>query len=90
MPPLSECKGCGEVIRFVDLDTGSTMPVNPMPNRDGRGTIAARLSGGRLTGFVISRDHRPGPFDSLRFTVHYATCEAVKRRKPAPGDRPLF
>lgn len=91
--PLHECRDCHVPIRFVRLDTGNAMPVNPLPNRDGN--VAARIAGGRLVGFVISRDHRPGPLDSLRFMPHHATCEAKARNTsssttPTAADTPLF
>lgn len=68
------------------------MPINPKTNPDGN--IAARITGGRLTGFVISKDHRPGPLDPFRFLTHHATCEAKQRPStstPTPAaDTPLF
>lgn len=91
LPRPAECRGCQEPIRFVRLDTGKLIPVNPAPNP--AGNVAARLSGGRLYGFVISRDKQPGLGHSLRFTPHYATCEAAGRKptkqKPA-ADPALF
>lgn len=89
LPRPSECKECHDPIRFVKLDTGKALPVNPQPNPEGN--VAAHLAGGRLVGFVISRDHRPGPLDSFRFTVHHATCEAIERRtKPKPEPHPAL
>lgn len=79
--PLAECRGCHLPIRFVRLDTGKALPVNPRPND--AGNVAARIQGGRLTGFVISRDHRPGPLDPFRFMPHHATCEALAKKKPS-------
>lgn len=94
LPRLAECRECADPIRFVRMTTsGRAMPVNPTPNPD-RGTIAARLVGGELLGFVISKDHRPSPLDSFRFVPHYATCEAQQKPKsttPTPAaDVPLF
>lgn len=90
--PLAECRDCHLPIRFVRITTtGSAMPVNPQP--DERGNVAARITGGRLTGFVISNDHRPGPLDPLRFMPHHATCEAKQRTStttPRPDDPALF
>lgn len=91
LPRLSECRDCHEPIRFVKLPNGSTLPVNPALNP--KGNVAARLIGGNLHGFVISRDRLPGPLDGLRFYPHHATCEAIDRTPktaPAPADRPLF
>jgi hypothetical protein len=93
--PLHECRDCHLPIRFVRIETtGSAMPVNPLTNP--KGNVAARIAGGRLVGFVISRDHRPGPLDPLRFMPHHATCEAKARNTssstppPAAADTPLF
>lgn len=84
LPALAECRDCSEPIRFVQMeDTGRAMPVNPMPNPDGN--VAARLAGGRLYGFVVSQDRRPGPTSPLRFVAHFAVCEARAR---APKSRP--
>ena len=91
LPRPGECRECAEPIRFVALDTGKLIPVNPLPNPE-RGNVAAHLAGGRLHGFVISRDRLPGPFDRLRFTPHAATCEAIDRtpKKPAPEPDPVL
>jgi hypothetical protein len=93
LPRLAECNGCHDPIRFVRMTaTGRAMPVNPSPSPD-HGTIAARLSGGSLVGFVITKDHRPGPLDSFRFVPHYATCETQKPKSTTPtpaADVPLF
>lgn len=86
--PLAECRGCGLPIRFVQLDTGKALPVNPTP--DERGNVAAHLSGTRLVGFVISRDHRPGPLDPFRFYPHHATCEALNPSTPPTAPDPAL
>lgn len=92
LPSLAECRDCHEPIRFVRMDdTAKALPVNPAPGTDGN--VAARLMNGRLTGFVISKDRRPGPLESFRFTAHHATCEARERAPastPTPADAPLF
>lgn len=81
--PLSECKDCHLPIRFVWIvTTGRAMPVNPQP--DERGNVAAHIAGGRVCGFVISQDRRPGPLDPLRFMPHAATCEARQKPQPKP------
>jgi ribosomal protein L32 len=92
--PLAECRDCHEPIRFVHITkTGRPMPVNPLTNQ--KGNVAARIAGGRLTGFVISRDHRPGPLDPFRFMPHHATCEERQRKTSSTtthtaADEPLF
>jgi len=87
---MAACRDCAAPIRFVRLDTGSLLPVDPLPHETGN--VAARLYGNRLVGFVISKDHRPGPLDSFRLVPHHATCEARKKPKqPAPpADESLF
>lgn len=91
--PLAECRDCHTPIRFVHLTkTGKAMPVNPLTNP--KGNVAARIAGGRLSGFVISQDHRPGPLDPFRFLAHHATCAARQRKTssttPTAADEPLF
>lgn len=87
--PLAECRACHEPIRFVKLDTGKAMPVNPTPSP--RGNVTARVVMGRLVGFVVSKDHRPQPGADL-FVPHYATCEEQRPKRPAPTptEEPLF
>lgn len=89
--PLAECRECHEPIRFVRLTTsGKAMPVNPLPHASG--TVAARLLMGRLSGFVISTEHRAGPSHPLRMVPHYATCEEQRpnRPDPTPTEEPLW
>lgn len=86
LPRPSECRDCQDPIRFVKLDSGKALPVNPAPNPEGN--VAAHLFGGRLIGFVISKDKRPGVGDPLRFTAHHATCSAIARKKAKPKPAP--
>lgn len=90
LPRLSECRDCAEPIRFVRMaDTGKALPVNPATNP--QGTVCARLVGGQLEGFVISRDRLPSPFHVWRFLPHHATCSALAEQraaKPAPEPHP--
>lgn len=85
LPRLSECRTCKDPIRFVALDTGKAMPVNPMP--DVTGNVAARMIAGRLHGFVISHAKPAGPRD-LRFRPHYATCGEAQRKPAKPKPEP--
>lgn len=89
LPRLAECHECHDPIRFVELDTGKAMPVNPTPHDTGN--VAARMIAGRLYGFVVAQAKPPRPSD-LRFRPHYATCEAVERKptKPAPEPDPAL
>lgn len=92
LPRPGECRDCHEPIRFVSLDSGRMMPVNPLPSTEGKGSIAARQSGYRLEGFVICRDRLSDPRYPLRFTAHYATCIEQRPQRPAAPepDVPLF
>lgn len=88
--PMAECKGCTLPIRFVKLNTGNAIPVNPAESTIGN--VAAYKVGNQLHGHVISRDNpwKPG---MLRFTPHAATCEAIERPEPKPEpvlEQPLF
>lgn len=85
--PLSECRECAEPIRFVALDTGKALPVNPMPNSSGN--VCARRIGSKLHGYVVSKTHGPDPL-FLRFMPHHATCEERQSNKPRPADPALF
>lgn len=88
---LAECRDCSLPIRFVQLDTGRLMPVDPREHA--AGNVAASLSGNRLVGFVISRDHRPGPLTPYRFRPHQASCpERASKASttPTPADPALF
>lgn len=86
--PLAECRSCHEPIRFVRLDSGKALPVNPGNNP--QGNVAAHIAGGRLTGFVISRDKQPGPLDPFRFLAHHATCSERPRPAKREPDPALF
>lgn len=93
-PPvrMSECRACAAPIVWCLLDTGKRIPLNPLPDEK-RGNVACHIAGGNLHGFVISRDHRPGPLDPLRMVPHHATCEEHQRTTkstPAEPDPALF
>lgn len=92
---IGECRDCHLPIRFIRITTTDrAMPINAMP--DPNGNVAGRIQAGRLVGFVISRDHRPGPLDAFRFMPHAATCVALAKNKPSKpttppaADVPLF
>lgn len=90
--PLAECRDCGLPIRFVQLDTGRALPVDPRERMGGN--VAASVSGNRLVGFVISKDHRPGPLTPYRFMPHHATCPERQKqttsKQRTPDDPALF
>lgn len=82
---LAECKDCHEPIRFVQLDGGGVMPVDPMPNA--AGNVCAIRVLNRLHGFVIKRD-RPADPTRWRFMPHHATCEERRRKAPPAAPPP--
>lgn len=89
--PLAECRSCSCPIRFVRLDSGKAMPVNPLPNAS-NGNVSAYLIGGRLHGHVISAT-KPPERNALRFVAHYATCEERPRSSdpnPKPDSDPVL
>jgi hypothetical protein len=92
LPRPGECRDCADPIRFVHLESGRTVPVNPLPARDGAGTIAARLvrttDGRQLRGYALSKTRGPEPHNPLRFTVHAATCKSRPANAPPGADQP--
>lgn len=94
-PPvqMQDCRACAEPIIFVRLNTGKALPCNPLPYPSGN--VAARMHMGRLIGFVISEEHKPGPLDDYRLVPHFATCEELKRKRraekaPVEQEEPLW
>lgn len=85
---LAECRDCHDPIRFVRLPTGRLMPVNPREHPEGN--VAASITGNHLVGFVISKDHRPGPLTPYRFMPHAATCAERKPSNPPPAPDPAL
>lgn len=82
---LSECRSCTLPIRFVQMSSGKAMPINPAENPTGN--VCAKVVGGRLVGFVISREHPAKP-GWKRFTAHYATCTERDHPTPKPDPEP--
>lgn len=91
---LTECRDCASPITFATLDTGSRIPLNPLPNA--AGNVAVRLVGGALHGYVIA-DAKPYRPDHDRMMPHAATCRSRPARIPeqrtpsdVETDDPLF
>lgn len=91
---LSECRDCADPIVFALLDTGSRIPLNPLP--DPAGNVAARAVGGRIYGYVVSAS-KPLRVDHTAMMPHAATCRSRPRPQPATPaplppepDTPLF
>lgn len=82
---MSQCRHCYGPIRFVTLDSGKPIPVEPHPAVD-RGTVAAQMRGRRLVGYVISQA-KPLLPGFQTFVVHRARCKPDAPRVPA-SQRP--
>lgn len=89
---MSVCRECAAPIRFVRLDTGRALPVDPAPVVDGN--VAAVRAGGHLIGYVLSHDKPMRPLH-LRYMPHHATCPARAEerahartpKKPEPDNQ---
>ena len=91
---LAECRDCADPIVFAQLDTGSRIPLNPLPHA--AGNVAVRLVGGSLYGYVVAGD-KPYRPDHDRMMPHAATCRSRPKREaatpdpvPDESDDPLF
>jgi hypothetical protein len=71
------CDRCFATIRFVRLDTGKPIPVDPIPTADDKGNVAAHLEGKTLVGFVISRE-KPLQAGYRTYRPHFASCKPDK------------
>jgi len=79
---VSTCRDCRATIRFVRLESGKSMPVNPMP--DETGTVAADWQGRVLVGYVLSKTDPLRPGYRL-YRAHRADC-SDKPRVPRPAS----
>lgn len=83
------CRDCHATIKFVRLDTGRLIPVEPIPNTRGN-VAAAKRPGGRLIGYVIS-EKRPLEPGFASYVPHFADCKQARRPKtPTPRPPSLF
>lgn len=86
----SVCRSCHATIRFVKLDTGRAMPVDPHPSAEHGNVAATKRPGGQLHGHVIS-DAKPILDGQQRYTPHFASCKPQKTpAKPAARPASLF
>ena len=71
-PP--QCAKCGAIIRFVRMESGKSMPVDPIQDSGGN-VCATPTADGRsfVAGFVITQA-RPALPHTVRFMAHWATC----------------
>lgn len=83
----ASCELCRARIVFVTMTaTGNRVPVDPIPVDDGN--ICARLNGGRLEGYAVSKDH-PAERIYMRYASHFATCVSRGRSPEKPAPEPL-
>lgn len=77
---MTRCTDCYAEILFVQLDTGSRIPVNQIP--DPAGNVAAHRPqpGAALVGFVVARDHHADPDRDRIYMPHKATCKSEEER----------
>lgn len=78
---MTDCRYCLATIRFVKLDTGASIPVDPIAQPD-RGTVAAKVQGRDLAGYVMSQTKPLQPGYS-RYVVHRASCKPDKPKVTA-------
>lgn len=81
------CDRCFATIRFVRLDTGKPIPVDPIPTADDKGNVAAKPQGAGLVGFVVSRE-KPLQPGYRTYMPHFATCKPDKPRVLAKDRTP--
>jgi hypothetical protein len=81
------CDRCFAVIKFVRLDTGKPIPVDPIPTADDKGNVAAHLEGKTLVGYVISRQ-KPLQPGYVTYRPHFANCKPDKPRVLAKDRTP--
>lgn len=83
---MSQCRFCYATVKWVRLDSGRPIPVEPIPFPD-RGNVAARLVGHTLQGYVMSRD-KPLQPEYDRYVPHKASCNPEKPRVTAADRTP--
>jgi hypothetical protein len=76
---MSTCRVCHATIKFVRLDSGRPIPVDPIPTPDDKGNVAAKLVGSTLEGYVISAA-KPLLDDYQTYRPHFASCKPNKPR----------
>ena len=73
MVTVSICRTCSQTIKFVRLDTGKAIPVEPLPHPGGN--VAAKKVGGTLVGYVLALDKPLQPGHD-QYQPHFAICKA--------------
>lgn len=88
--PAPTCRRCGATLRFIQMDSGKVMPVNPIPDRTG--TVAARKVGDRwAAGYIVTSGSSPLKPGFTLFRAHWADCPPDSpRRDPRGAPNFLF
>lgn len=82
------CRSCSATLRWVRMESGKGMPVDPVPTPL-TGNVAARLVGTRyVAGYVVTAKN-PLRSGFTLFTAHWVSCD-MKPRSKAPKTPPLF
>ena len=80
------CRYCGQPVVWVRTATGSTMPINPMPDMGGNIVALTGADGGaRACVLNTSMQADPAYAGRQRFMPHAATCPNKPRRERRPG-----
>lgn len=73
------CRSCMAVLRFILMESGRSMPVEPVRVPDG--SVVARWDGRRyVDGFVLSARRTDVPEGWFRFQPHWVDCEHARRQ----------
>lgn len=78
----AKCRYCEATIRWVQLESGKSIPVNPIS--DPAGTVAASWQGASLIGYVTAKA-RPLRDGYQLYRAHRADCHPDKPRNPTPA-----
>lgn len=85
---MTICHDCHAQIRFVRLDTGRPIPIDPIPYPD-KGNVAAKPQGTTLVGYVISKA-KPLKAGYETYMPHRASCRPDKPRVHAEDRTPTL
>lgn len=78
---MQTCRSCGAGVRFVELPSGSTMPIDLAPRPDGRVVLESDGNSARVLSKAEADLLPPG---TARFVSHFSACpNAARHRKAA-------
>lgn len=70
--PRVACKGCGELMTWVNTTQGRAMPLDPAPVPNGN-VVIVRDGGGGLLAEYLRRTDTPAP-GTPRYQSHFSSC----------------